>query len=78
MLVWDNRRAAPIGLFEQGFNDNAATRLASPAELEPRADSLLRILHHFAGNDVLGSLLFLAGLTAVLVYDAPALAGWLA
>jgi 4-amino-4-deoxy-L-arabinose transferase-like glycosyltransferase len=69
LIAWDQRRAAPISIFQQGYSDNAFNRLAGPAELGPRADALLRILQHFTGNDLIGALL-LAGLVGLLVGDA--------
>jgi 4-amino-4-deoxy-L-arabinose transferase-like glycosyltransferase len=77
LFAWDIRRGAPISLFEQGYNDNTTSRLASLAELRPRADVLLKFLHYFAGNDLI-SVLFLVGLAALIVYDARrrSRAGW--
>ncbi len=69
LILWDVKRAAPISIFQQGYSDNASSRLSSPAELQPRAEALQRILHHFTGNDSF-SLLFLAGLAGVLTIDA--------
>ena len=69
LIAWDQRRSAPISIFQQGYSDNISTRLASRDELRLRADALLGILHHFTGNDWIGALL-LAGLVGVLVFDA--------
>src|SRR5579859_1100666 len=69
VIAWDQRRGAPLSLFQQGFSDNASSRLANWSELRPRSDALLGIIHHVTGNDVL-SVLFLAGLAGVVAYDA--------
>jgi 4-amino-4-deoxy-L-arabinose transferase-like glycosyltransferase len=68
VMAWDNRRGAPISLFQQGYSDNASSRLATPAELQPRAVAILRFLHYFTGNDAV-SLVFLAGLAGALAFD---------
>lgn len=68
VIAWDNRRGAPISLYQQGYNDNTSNRLATPAELPLRGAAILRFLHYFSGNDVV-SLLFLVGLAGVLAYD---------
>jgi 4-amino-4-deoxy-L-arabinose transferase-like glycosyltransferase len=69
LIAWDQRRAAPIGIFQQGYSDNISTRLAGPWELKPRAAALLAMLRYFTGNDLI-SVLFLAGLVLMLVHDA--------
>jgi 4-amino-4-deoxy-L-arabinose transferase-like glycosyltransferase len=68
LIAWDQRRAAPISIFQQGYSDNISNRLARVDELKPRADTLGLFLHHFTGNDLI-SVLFLVGLLAVLVMD---------
>jgi hypothetical protein len=68
VIAWDNRRGAPISLYQQGYSDNASSRLATPAELRPRAAAILHFLHYFTGNDLV-SLLFLAGVAGILACD---------
>ena len=68
VIAWDNRRGAPISLYQQGYSDNTSNRLATTAELQPRAAAILRFLHFFTGNDAV-SVLFLVGLIGVLAFD---------
>ena len=68
VIAWDIRREAPLSLYQQGYGDNASSRLASAAELGPRASVILGFLHYFTGNDLV-SILFLAGLAATLAFD---------
>lgn len=68
VIAWDQWRGAPIGIYQQGFGDNIASRLASPDELVPRGQVILANVHHFTGSDWIGGLL-VVGLVAVLVMD---------
>ena len=58
IIGWDRLRGAPISLYQQGYADNISTRLATAAELQPRAVAILGYMHDFTGNDLV-SLLFL-------------------
>ncbi len=68
VLAWDNMRGAPISLYQQGFSDNTSSRLATAAELQPRAAAILRLLHYIIGNDQV-SVLFVVGMVGVLAFD---------
>jgi 4-amino-4-deoxy-L-arabinose transferase-like glycosyltransferase len=68
LLAWDWLRHAPIGMWAQGYSDNAPGRFIRAAEVWPRAQAWLDWLHYFTASSSL-NLLFLLTLPLLLAVD---------
>ena len=65
LLVWDWLRHAPIGMWAQGYSDNAPGRFIRAAEVWPRLQAWLDWLQYFTASPSL-NLLFLLTLPLLL------------